>query len=277
MPPALSYVTFGSAVALYCAAATLFYLDIARSGRGAESTESTNAAAWLLGAAAAAHGGYVCVASFIAHVCPIYSVQFILSVASLVATSVYLVARQRYRIEPLGLVVAPVGLVITLATFFLGDAQPAQKLPAAFIGFHVFANLIGVALFLLAGGAAVMYLVQEKRLKRKKALLTKGRLPPLDALDRAAHRFLIAGFPLLTLGVITGTAHTLQQGKPLMQLTIVLGYATWVMFATVLLMRVLAGWRGRRAAYGTVAGFLCAAVVLIVYVMRPLLAAGGGG
>jgi len=44
-----------------------------------------------------------------------------------------------------------------------------------------------------------------------------------------------------------------------------------------LLMRVLAGWRGRKAAYGTVAGFSLASVVLLVYVVRPFLSLGAGG
>jgi ABC-type uncharacterized transport system permease subunit len=241
-------------------------------------------AAIMLGLGGASHSVYVVVASFIARVCPVHSVHFILSMASLVATAVYLAARIRFKIHALGLIVAPLGLVVTLGTFFLGAAGgPEERLPASFIGFHVFANLVGEALFLLACGAAVMYLVQEKRLKNKKGLLhgSNTGLPPLDSLDKAVHRFLIAGFPLLTLGVATGTvwAQKLESGSPDEILRAVFGYATWLLIAGVLLLRVVAGWRGRRAAYGTVAGFACAVVVLLVYVFRPAFkaveAAGG--
>lgn len=272
-----TYIAFGMAVSLYCSASTLFYLDIARSPSAAQESRRAPVAPVLLAIAAVAHAFYVVAGSYLAHVCPIYSIQFVLSVASLVATAVYLVARTRIRINPLGLVVGPFGLVVTLATYFLGNQTPVRRFPAAFVGFHIFANLVGVALFLLAGGTAGMYLIQERRLKSKKALLSKGRLPPLDSLDKAAHRFLMAGFPLLTLGVVTGTAHTLQLGKTLAQLTTILGYITWIVFASVLLMRVLAGWRGRKAAYGTLAGFSLASVVLLVYVLRPLWLTTGGG
>jgi hypothetical protein len=36
----------------------------------------------------------------------------------------------------------------------------------------------------------------------------------------------------------------------------------------VLLQRAAAGWRGRRAAYGTIAGFGVAVLVLILYLLR---------
>jgi ABC-type uncharacterized transport system permease subunit len=271
-----SLLTFAGATVLYGIASMLFYLEVAR-GTGEEG--STRLTPWLLGAAAALHAGYVVIASFIARVCPVHSVHFILSIASLISTTVYLLARTRFRIHALGLVVSPLGLVVTLGTFFLGSATPDERLPASFIGLHVFANLVGAALFLLACGAAVMYLVQERRLKDKKAMLfNKGNgLPPLDSLDKAVHRFLIAGFPLLTIGVATGTvwAGRLEGGSIDEILRAVLGYATWLLIAGVLLLRVIAGWRGRRAAYGTVAGFACAFAVLLVYVFRPFLRAAG--
>ena len=42
------------------------------------------------------------------------------------------------------------------------------------------------------------------------------------------------------------------------------GTATWTLFAAVLLLRAGAGWRGRKAAYGTIAGFSFAVLVLLV-------------
>ena len=272
-------LTFTGAVVLYGIASTLYYLEVARGRQGDETGRPI--APWLLAGAGAMHSAYVVIASFVARVCPVHSVHFILSIASLISTAVYLVARRRFRIHAIGLVVAPLGLVVTLGTFFLGSAAPDEQLPASFIGLHVFASLVGDALFLLACAAAVMYLVQERRLKDKKALLfgKKTGLPPLESLDKATHRFLIAGFPLLTLGVLTGTvwAGKLEAGSIDEILRAVFGYATWLLIAGVLLLRVIAGWRGRRAAYGTVAGFACAFAVLLVYVLRPILKAGNMG
>jgi hypothetical protein len=49
----------------------------------------------------------------------------------------------------------------------------------------------------------------------------------------------------------------------------IFGYATWLLIAGVLLLRAAAGWRGRRAAYGTIAGLACATMVLVIYLVRP--------
>ena len=42
--------------------------------------------------------------------------------------------------------------------------------------------------------------------------------------------------------------------------------------AAVLLLRAVAGWRGRRTAYGTLLGTVCVAAIILAYVVR----AGGG-
>jgi ABC-type uncharacterized transport system permease subunit len=279
MTSVLSTGTFLVALLLYGAAGSLFFLDVARrEGRLAHHKPSPEAerrgrlAPLLLGAAAVGHAAYVVIASLVAKVCPINSVHFSLSIASLFATGVYLGARRRFRIDALGVLLAPLGLVFLLGTFFLGQpALPSPSLGPVFLSVHVIANLVGTGLFFLAGGAAALYLVQEKRLKQKRPAVRAGGLPPLEVLDKAVHRFLVAGFPLLTIGIVTGTfwAHRLETGGTDDVLRVVLGYTTWVLIAGVLLLRAAVGWRGRRAAYGTIAGLVGVAAVLVVYLVRP--------
>ncbi len=286
MPALISALTFAVAVLLYGGASVLFYLDVARgtSGRAAgirpsqapslappsTRTMGSRRAPQLLTAAALGHAAYVAFASFVAHVCPIHSVHFLLSVASLFASATYLTLRTRFRIDALGLLVAPLGMAFLLGTYFLGKPAPEPRLSPMFITLHVVTNLLGVALFLLAGGAAALYLVQERRLKERRTARI-GNLPPLDTLDRAEHRFLVAGFPLLTLGIVTGTywAQKLETGSPDEVMRTVFGYATWLLIGGVLLLRAAAGWRGRRSAYGTILGLCCATAVLVIYLVRP--------
>jgi ABC-type uncharacterized transport system permease subunit len=291
MTPVLAKATFALALLFYGGSSMLYFFEVARhrakgtpmsSRAGSEPAAPTRPARYaplFLGAGALFHGAYVSIASFVAHVCPVHSVHFILSIASLLAAAVYLLARRRFRIDALGLVVGPLGLAFLLGTYFLGQPGPEPKLSPLFIAAHVLANLLGVALFLLAGGAAALYLVQEKRLKNKRAAARIANLPPLDTLDHAVHRFLVAGFPLLTLGIITGTfwARHLEMGSAEEVMRVVLGYATWLLIALVLLLRAAAGWRGRRAAYGTIAGFACAAAVIVIYLVRPDVGGRLGG
>jgi ABC-type uncharacterized transport system permease subunit len=281
MTELLSALTFAAAALLYGGASVLFYLGVlpgdargaphsTRTQRPAQTPRARLAAA-LLCAAALGHAAYVAFASFVAHVCPIHSVHFILSVASLFASAAYLTLRARFRIDALGLLVSPLGLAFILGTYFLGKPAPEPRLTPLFITLHVVTNLLGVALFLLAGGAAALYLVQERRIKEKRHASRIGNLPPLDTLDSAEHRFLVAGFPLLTLGIVTGTywAQKLETGSPDDVMRTIFGYASWLLIGGVLLLRAAAGWRGRRSAYGTIAGLLCATAVLVIYLLRP--------
>ncbi|HEY0467753.1 MAG TPA: cytochrome c biogenesis protein CcsA, partial [Polyangiaceae bacterium] len=138
--------------------------------------------------------------------------------------------------------------------------------------FHIAANVLGIGLFLIAGAAGSVYLVQERRLRTKKrvAAAMGSHLPPLDALDTTTHRLLLAGFPLLTFGVVTGAvfSHQLTNLSGAESLRSLLGYATWLLLAAVLVLRKTAGFSGRKAAYGTIAGVVCMLLVLLMYVVR---------
>lgn len=268
MSATLATFAFALGALAYTASLVLFFAELVRPGRGLPGGRF---APHLLGVAGLLHGASITLASFVAHVCPVESVHFALSVASLVTVFGYLAARIRYRIDAVGAFVAPVGLTFLLATRFLQLGPPAAKLPPMFLALHVAANVIGDALFLLACVTAGLYLFAEKRLKQKRVTAVLGRLPSLDALDAAEHRFLLIGFPLLTLGIVSGTAwaHKLAAGASSELLRAAFAYLTWLVFAGVLLLRAVAGWRGRRAAVGTLLGFFFAVLVLVVYLVRP--------
>jgi ABC-type uncharacterized transport system permease subunit len=263
---------FYATVIAYAAAAVLFFRHLARP----RELTAGKAAPRVLALAAALHTGYVCLASVLANVCPVKSIHFVASIAALLATVLYLVLRRRASIDALGAFVAPVALTFVLGSRF--GAASNSSVGGGFLAFHITVNMLGDALFLLASGAAVLYLVEEKRLKQKRASSVFGRLPPLDALDRAEHLLLLTGFPLLTLGIITGTAwaHRIETGGAAEVARALFAYGTWLLFAGVLILRALLGWRGRRAAYGTIAGFLFAVAVLVVYLVRGPAGNGGG-
>lgn len=223
------------------------------------------------------HLAYITAASFLVNVCPVGSVHFVLSFVAILTAFGFTLARARAtragpreNIDALGLLVAPLGLAFLLGTFFLDKPSVHSSIGTGLLAVHVLANVGGIALFFLAGAAATLFLVQERRLKQKKLARVAG-LPPLDTLDRALHRFLVIGFPLLTVGILSGTfwAYQLESGSAEEVMRIVFGYATWLLIAMVLLLRVAAGWRGKRSAYGTLLGVSFAIGVILIYAFRP--------
>ncbi len=221
--------------------------------------------------AAVLHATHICVASLLLRVCPVGGIHFPMSVATMLMAVAYVVAGKRWRVEVAGAFIAPLALTSLMASRFVGGgAEPGDGVKSLLLPLHVTLNLFGVALFGLAFSAAALYLVQERFVKAKRIDGMSRRLPPLDALDRAEHRFLLAGFPLLTFGILTGTvwARRVEMGGTSEILRAVFGYVTWLVIAGVLFLRAAAGWRGRRAAYGTIAGFGFSVVVLLIYLLR---------
>ncbi len=270
----LATAAFMLGVVMYSVATTLFFLDLARKDN------APLAKTWgpaTLGLGALLHGTHVVTASLLSRICPVESLHFALSLSALIAVVAFLFMPNRGKMHAIGAVVSPLALSFLVGAQFV-EAQPAVAgVSRWLLALHITSNLLGVGLFLLAGAAGVFYLVQERRLKEKRMTGLVARLPPLDSLDRAEHRLLLAGFPLLTFGIVTGAVFAAQLGSATSAEAIraALGYATWILVALVLVMRALAGWRGRRSAYGTLAGVLCVVLVMLIYVARS--GSGGAG
>ena len=272
---------FGVTAAVYLAASVLFFAFLFgwRAPADGVTAAPSGAARWaprLVAIGVPLHATHIVAASLVLHVCPVEGIHFAMSIASMLAALVYVLARRRFHIDVVGAFVAPLALCFLLASRFVGvSVGGVPKLRSAILPFHVAANLLGVAAFSLAFAAAIAYLLQERHLKQKNLRGIFQRLPPLDSLDRAEHRFLVAGFPLLTIGILTGTlwAHEVEAGGTAEIVRAAFGYASWTFFGGVLLLRAAAGWRGRRAAYGTIAGFGCTLLVLLLYLVRDAGAA----
>lgn len=266
---------FAFTVLAYLTASVVFAAKIA----GRESSPRVERAGFLaLALGGLAHLVHVVVWSLVLNVCPVEGIYFPLSLGANLMVGAFFLLRRRYRLDAVGSIVAPLALATLLASRFAVSATaPSDSLQSALLPFHITANLLGVALFTLASASALLYLVQERRLKSKK-LVGISRLPPLDALDRAEHRLLIAGFPLLTVGVVTGTVflNRVADESSADLLRAAFGYVTWLLIALVLLLRQAVGWRGRRAAWGTLVGFGFTVAVLAFYAFRGSVAFRGG-
>jgi ABC-type uncharacterized transport system permease subunit len=268
---------FAVTALLYFGASTIFISHLTGKGH----TESTLGwAKRLLGGATVLHGAHIVGASFILNVCPVRGVHFPLSVLSWLACTLYFVLRKRYSIDVAGAFVGPFALTFLLASRFASTTDPVQDTAGAVarivLPIHVAVTVLGEALFVLAFATAVLYLLEDRRLKAKRLGGMFRRLPPLETLEAAEHRFLLAGFPLFTIGLLTGTlwAGKVESGTASDVLRAAFGYVTWAVFALVLALRATGGWRGKRAAYGTIAGFGFSVAVLAVYLLRSAAATG---
>ncbi|MES1172264.1 MAG: cytochrome c biogenesis protein CcsA [Bacteroidota bacterium] len=135
---------------------------------------------------------------------------------------------------------------------------------------HIFLATLGVAVFALAAVLAGLYLLEERRLKRKR-FDRVGREAPLATLDRLALRCVSIGFPIFTVAMVTGAVWIARLGglsSGAVRPEYLIAIAAWLAFGVLLVARVGAGWRGRRAAWLTLGGFSGTLAVLFFYVLR---------
>jgi ABC-type uncharacterized transport system permease subunit len=163
----------------------------------------------------------------------------------------------RYRL--LGLTVMPVAaLLLALAWFGGGTAFEAGDQAGVVLGVHAVLMLAAFAGLTLAAGMALLYLWQERRLKRHVRRVLRVRVPPLDALDRLAARTVLTSLVLLTLGIGVGAA-SFERGD--FDAAMAVTFAVWGTYAALLVLRH-EGRRGHRAALLNLVGFALVAVVL---------------
>lgn len=249
----------------YAVASGLYFLQLTGREFGGRFAKPT------LGVAVVMHVVYFFVITTNAKACPVEGIHQATSLMALTAATVFLFVSRFWKVEVVGAFVAPVALAALLAARLVGRPDTPPSVRSAALPLHVTSVFLASALFTIASALAATYLLQEKQLKKKKTAGLLQRLPPLDVLDRASHRFLLAGFPLLTVGILTGLlwiGHTSESGLAVVRQ--LLAYAAWILFAAVLLMRSAGGWRGRRAAWGTILGFGCAFLVFVVYLARNM-------
>jgi cytochrome c-type biogenesis protein CcsB len=105
------------------------------------------------------------------------------------------------------------------------------------------------------------------------APLTLQRLTLAETLDNLSYRVIGLGFPLLTIGIISGAVWANEAwGAPWSwDPKETWALITWLVFAAYLHARITRGWQGRRPAYLAAAGFV---VVWICYLGVNLLGKG---
>jgi len=202
---------------------------------------------------------------------PAGDVHQAMAVTAMATCVVFLALSRKRPIAVLGAFLTPVVLLLFLGAGVGRDVPPVPSPVRTFLlPFHIGVNMLGLVAFAVAFAASVGYVVQERQLRSKRLGGIFRRLPPLDVLDQLAFRSVLTGFPLLTIGIVTGALFASRLGAMdgATSMAAVLSAISWVLFAGVLLLRVAAGWTGRRAAIGTILGFVSAVTVLLGYLLR---------
>lgn len=166
------------------------------------------------------------------------------------------------RMKMLGTFVAPFATLLLILQFFMAPRQPhvaeVAKMPLAEA--HILFAILGEAFAIVACAISILYLFQERALKKKQLSRITSATPPIDKLDRIHIGTLWTGFGFITLGLISGAIYTryfLQPNVPNIFIgKIVWAVAVWIWYLAILLARNIFSLSGRRISIMSLCGFL---------------------
>jgi len=173
---------------------------------------------------------------------------------------IFFLLQLRYGVNLLSSFIMPcVFALMLLSSILPSDIKPLSPiLQSHWLGVHTVFAFLSNAAFALAFGIGLMYLVQEHYVKSKRLGGLFERLPSLQTLDDINYRLISWGFPLLTLAMITGALWAQSalgsywNWDPRETISLV----TWLIYAIILHTRLVAGWRGKRAAILSILAFI---------------------
>lgn len=225
--------------------------------------------------------GFICHTAFLGcryyqlGAAPVLDLQSALAFFAWAVVLVYLVLNARFRLMVLGSFVAPFASILMICSSAMpwmdGPVNPMYK--SFWLTVHVGTIFIGNALLAIAFLAAIMYLIQEHQIKKKRLGSLYSRLPSLATLDSINNYSIIYGFPFLTLGLITGSIYARYalglywQWDPKEVWSLI----SWLLYAALLHERLALGWQGRKAA---ILSIICFSVLAFSFLGVSLLMGG---
>ena len=171
----------------------------------------------------------------------------------------YLFVEYRYKTKSLGILIFPlVSMAMAYASFssdIQSEIQPLlPALQSNWLTYHVITCFLAYSAFVVSFGVSIIYLFKAGK---KEDSDSTSFFPALLSLDEIIYKTVAIGFPLLSLGIITGAVWanyawgTYWSWDPKETWSLI----TWFVYAAFLHARLTRGWRGKRSAILSIVGF----------------------
>lgn len=204
---------------------------------------------------------------------PLFGLRETLSFLAWALVGGYALVLYRYRAQAVGAFAMPLICILMFAALVMNP--DASTSVAAFsttwlFPIHTTLLVFAYAAFFIVFMASVMYLVQERELKLKTFSAFFHRLPSLSTINEIATHAAAIGLTLLTLGLVAGVFWNWSLNRQMWRNDPkeIFAVLTWLLYFVLAVYRSSANWRGRRAAWLGVLGFV---LVLCTFLAAPLL------
>ncbi len=195
--------------------------------------------------------------------------EFYFSLLAWVLLLIFFLAWWKLKLDFLGLIASSLALILFLASHAITASRLPlpQSLGPLFFGMHIGALFLSIGLLGMAFGAGMAYIYMERKIKTKEKLAGFAKaLPSLNAFDLVNMWAVNAGFPLYTLGLVSGffwaklVWNRFFSWDP-KEITAIF---IWILFAFLFHQRLFLGWRGRKTAWMAIWVFCLTLVSMLV-------------
>lgn len=194
-----------------------------------------------------------------------FSFSFALSLMMWLAVLIYWLESFMARMEGMQPMVLPLAAICTILPVIFPNVHLVAHANATGFKLHFLTAMLAYSLLTLSALHAIFMGFTERALHNRSLKRSLSSLPPLLAMESLLFKMLLLGFILLTLTVGSGVFFSEEIfGKALtIDHKTLFAFASWGIFATLLIGRHAWGWRGKRALRWTLAGF---ALLILAYV-----------
>ena len=256
---AVENTLFTAVMVLYLASMVLYFIFFAMKNENA-----ARIAGWVITVAFVLHTAALLVRGIGAGRLPLTNqYEFATSFAWGICLC-FLVFVKKYHFQALGTFVTPV-IFLLIGYAAMQSREVRELMPALrsnWLGIHVSTAIISYGAFGVSFAVSSMFLLKQGRENHD---FWKKNIPDYDRLDIISYRAVSLGFLFLTFVIITGAIWAERawgsywSWDPKETWSLI----TWIIYALYLHLRLNKGWRGRRAAWFAVIGFIC---VLFTYI-----------
>lgn len=184
---------------------------------------------------------------------------------------IYLAIERLTDLKLLGAWAMPLVLTLMGISWYKYES-PARLSPAvksSWIIMHITVVSLAYAGFGLAAGLAILYLTQQRQLKKRQINLLFRRLPSLETLDDLSNKAVSFGLLFMTMTIITGIIQAIKKyANWYIDPVVITSVLAWGIYAFYIIARYSWQWRGGRIAYLALIGFT---IILLITFVGPYM------
>ncbi len=245
------------AIALYLGATVLIAKYIRKPSADVSEKSVLKAGFWLGCLATLLHIAYAYLFSFDTSMLNLSLSSMVVLISGLLSL-IYVLGGFGLPIRRLGVIVFPLTVFCLVFAQIWGMDTALLDGASLAASVHIVVSILAYCLLTIAAVQALLYVYQERQIKNRATPAMLMALPPIMTMEQLLFRLIWTGFILLTLTLLSGAAFSQEIfGRPFeFKHHTILASLGWLVFAILLIKRVLQGLRGSQAVYWTIGGFV---------------------